>query len=290
MEILFYEDDAQLEKILTHRFITIGYAVLYKGRTIFSIKSIRNSHVLELESFISFVKDLFSIKLIICEYANLIPRLFALILNIKIESHIFGNIEKKDVLRFYSLTKECGRFKRFLVPAYADFFYIYGEKNPTRDIGDILLSKGLEVNFLPRLDLDKLKKINTGDVQWVLFIGQPWRELGFQEMAELQEALIDALSVTAYKYFFCKHPRQNLIPVTPKFVINGWKGLIAEIKEHGSPICAISINSSLLFELEEAGVATICIGSRVDGDYVYPSKSEAVSKMISEAAAIININ
>ena len=52
-----------------------------------------------------------------------------------------------------------------------------------------------------------------------------------------------------------------------------------KIEEDGPPTLAVSINSSILYELMEIGISVVPLATRVSGESSYPDLESAIGKI-----------
>ena len=125
--ILFYQDEAQLSKILAHTSYTYDYLVHYKKKFFISIKknnfdgSYAKKSVWEL-----FFRSLFKHCIIVCEFANFLPRVFALASLSQIESHVFGYMNKNTLKCVLTKSFVPDFFKKIYCNQYSSKYIIYG--------------------------------------------------------------------------------------------------------------------------------------------------------------------
>jgi hypothetical protein len=272
--IIFYEDQAQLDKIICHNSLVSYIKVRYSGRLMLSVAIVfkENEHKCGVGYLI--LRSIFS-RSLLCEYANGLPRLWATLFNLKIQSHIFGVLDYYD-FDFNSVHKS--KIKRKLFNRlYADEYIIYGYFNPTcdllRPLSDYYKSN---VVLMKRVDLKKIDQESRTTFPWALYVGQPWAEVGNYNNEETQNKLYQLLNLGVPNTYFCVHPRQTNVQI-PK-VINGWLHLKDFIRDNGPPVLAISLNSSLIYELKEMGIKAIPIASRVNGQTIFHEINEAIEK------------
>jgi hypothetical protein len=283
MEIIFYEDLAQLEKLLSHVPCKNYIAIKYIGKKIHSICRVIDGDWAECNVFYLILKSLLANK-IVCEYANGLPRLWAAIFGKKLESHIFGILDRSD-FAFASVHK-IKIARKILNKLYADEYIIYGVKNPTQDlIDEIRLYFNSKAMVARRRDLSLHPKMGP-EPTWAVYIAQPWRELGNITNEQIQLALYQAMKSRLPNVYYCKHPRQLADNFDESMVINGWLELKERMKIHGLPAIAVSINSSLVYELQEMAVNAVNIAHRVNGQTVFPEMSVALERICSEISHI----
>lgn len=272
--IVFYEDQAQLDKIICHNHLVSYIKVHYSGRLILSIISVLKNKERKCGIGLLIFKSIIS-KHLLCEYANGIPRVWAALFNLNLQSHIFGVLDYCD-FDFNSVY----RFKlkrKLLNRLYADEYIIYGDFNPTRDLLNPLTDYyKSNVKLMKRIDLQKIDKKAHAALTWALYVGQPWAEVGNYSNEEIQNRLYQLINLKIPATFFCVHPRQNNVQI-PK-VINGWLNLKKFIRENGAPSLAISLNSSLIYELKEMGINAVPIASRVNGQTIFPDVDKAIEQ------------
>jgi hypothetical protein len=175
MKIIFYEDSAQLEKLLFHTTCKNYIAIEYIGRKIQAISCVVDGRLTEC-NIIRFILYSCLAKKVMCEYANGLPRLWATFFGKKIESHIFGVLDRSD-FHFASVHK-CKIARRLFNKLYADEYIIYGSKNPTQDLIDEMRERfNSKVIVAARRDLKGFPKA-LAEPAWAVFIAQPWYELG----------------------------------------------------------------------------------------------------------------
>jgi hypothetical protein len=278
MKIIFYEDESQLNKILAHTNEQIYTKILYTRRKIISCLEVdgkKENKCSLLRVFLNSIKS----KSVICEYANAVPRLWATVFNLKIISLIFGVLDRKDFdferkNRFHCLRKMQNRL-------YADEYVVFGSHNPTVDLSnDIERFYKSIVRSEVRKDLPIQHYIPNKKI-WVVYIAQPWKELGIEENERIQKTIFELLNKNFISSFYCAHPRQNSSNELPKKTLNGWRDLIHKIEEDGPPALAVSINSSILYELMEIGISAVPLATRVSGDSSYPDLESAIGKINS---------
>lgn len=277
MNVYFYEDDAQLQKMLHHTNELRYIKIRYKGRKILQLSCIENNSEKNIGLLIGIIKSLRS-NILICEYANGLPRIWALLFGLKIESHIFGLLNKSNL----SIKAEhwCFIQKKLRAKLYAEEYYIYGEHNPTIDlVHDIRKIYKSNVNLRQRNDLPKLSNTTVAKANWAVYVGQPWSEIGNSELDILQERLYDEMKITFNRVFYCKHPRQKKLKIDSKAIINGWLELKDFIEVEGPPGIAISISSSLIFELTEMGIRAKNMSNRAECITIPMSEKSALSSL-----------
>jgi hypothetical protein len=278
MNVIFYEDDAQLQKILHHTNQQCYIKIRYKGRVIVHSSWVGENSEKRIGSFIAIIKSL-KANTLMCEYANGLPRIWALLFGLKIESHIFGLLNKSNL----SIEAEYwgSLRKKLRAKLYAEEYYIYGEHNPTNDlVQDICKIYKSNVGIRKRRDLPKIFNAKVARTNWAVYVGQPWSEIGCLELDLLQGRLYDEMDKKFEKIYYCKHPRQKNLTIDSKVIINGWLELKEIIESKGPPEIAISISSSLIFELKEMGIRAINMSHR----------TECVTMPMSEKSALSNLS
>jgi hypothetical protein len=247
--------------------------LFYKGRKIISCVAVDGNLENKCGLLSAFLNSINS-KSVICEYANAVPRVWATVFNLKIISLVFGVLDRKD----FDFERRNGFhcLKKMQKRLYADEYVLFGSHNPTLD-----LSKDIErfyksiVRSEVRKDLPIQHYIPNKKV-WAVYIGQPWKELGIEENERIQKFIFEILSKNFISSFYCAHPRQNSNSDLPEKTLNGWHDLIRKIEEDGPPTLAVSINSSVLYELMEIGISAVPLATRVYGDSSYPDLESAV--------------
>jgi hypothetical protein len=185
MTIIFYEDEAQLNKIIAHTNVRVYTKIFYKGRKIISCVAVDGKIENKCGLLSAFLNSINS-KSVICEYANAVPRVWATIFNLKIISLIFGVLERKDFdferkNRLYCLKKIQNRL-------YADEYVVFGSNNPTVDLSnDIKRFYKSIVRSEVRKDLPIQNHITNKKTGWstLLSHGESWvlrRMRGFKRL------------------------------------------------------------------------------------------------------------
>lgn len=281
MKIIFYEDAGQLDKIKNHvDFQCNLFFVEYVGRKIKKIQYKEFGKSTKTVSYLFFILNIFKTKVMLCEYANAIPRLYSFFFFKKLESHIFGYLLRGN----FDFDKKINIFKKVFYRLYADKYYIYGSNNPTvileSEIKKYYLS---EVEIKKRKDLEEIKnKSKKGD--WVLFIGQPWRENNYLKIYDAHKILFKKIIEKYDCIIYCKHPRETMPIDFYGEIINGWNDLNKKILKDGLPKLAIGINSSLIREIEGMGVEILmgCDEISFFSEDVIVSKTLNLVKSISD--------
>ena len=277
--IIFYEDEAQLAKILAHNNLDHCLIVKYSGKTITRVDEYKNfaktkSSVFRLMCFSFFAEN------VVCEYANSVPRIWASLFALNLESHIFGVLDFVD-FSFQKIPR-IKILRKIYSKLYADEYIIYGVFNPTIDLLPFLKEKYLSnVAVKSRNDLSFCFE-GQKNSPWAVCIAQPWKELGLHDNEKIQHLIFSNLGKLNLNVFYCRHPRQKFIDINRSYVIDGWIELKEKIKQNGMPVIAISLSSSLIFELREIGVNAINLAERVDGVTAYPSLTTAQKDIENE--------
>ena len=247
--IIFVEDSAQKNKIIAHLKPKAAIIVFYNKRWPRKIEL----HVDGNKKSLFIFWNILSSKTIICEFANLLPRAVAFITSWKIESHIFGYLTCNDLDKVYKLKRRTA-IQKLITPLCADFYCIYGDKNPTLSQIKKLREHGIPCETRARVDLSRIEKINE-TTPWAVYIGQPFAEHHLLE-AEFASNEILNYCRTFISIVYVRHPRQVITRVFPAdvLVIDGYSELIRYISANEGPALAISVSSSLSYELAEMGV------------------------------------
>lgn len=258
--ILFYEDIEQLKKITSHTDQKCIAIVHYEGRQIRSYK-LRDEGIEKPLSFLTFINISLRAKLVECEYPNGVVRFWAWLFRIKIRSHIFGVIDKSSI--YANKFIKINILKKLITRVYADEYIIYGQGNPTKDLGALITHLyGSKVTYKQRVDLPNYKKLKPS--HWVLYVGQPWEEIGRADIEMLQKFAVEQISKKNYKVIYCSHPREKKIKYSFCENVSMMSGCLDRIEKFGPPVLAISITSSLIYELSEMGINSQVLADRFD--------------------------
>jgi hypothetical protein len=280
--IVFYEDHAQLYKILHHNPLNSYIKVHYSGRRILSIAKISRGSESGCGFACLLLNSILS-KYLLCEYANGLPRVWALLCNLRLHSHIFGDLSYRD-FDFMSVHESTIKRKLFN-RLYAEKYIIYGNSNPTQDLmGALSNYYKADVILRERTDIDKVKAYMHATFAWAVYIGQPWAEIGDTCNEQIQNKLYELMILRMPDVYFCKHPRQKKNHFSK--VINGWLSLKNFIRENGPPVLAISLSSSMIYELREMGINAILIASRENCETIIPELHKAIEKASNEISSV----
>lgn len=284
MRIIFYEDQAQLEKLLSHTKICDYVKVLYSGKKIIRLTAVKNNSESRCGIF-QLISISIKSNVLTCEYSNGIPRFWATLFQMRLQSQLFGVLDYFDF--DFDRTYKTKSIRKLMNRLYADEYLIYGSHNPTRDLADEIRNRyKAKVVLKERLDIEKANQKASCQIPWSIYIGQPWLEVGNVNNDNIQKCIYEEIKSHLASVYYCKHPRQIWCQVQPENLINGWLGLKEFIRRNGPPQLAISLNSSLIFELKEMGINAVSIADRINGQTVFLSSNDAIKRVRDEISSI----
>ncbi len=249
--IVFVEDSLQLKKFQKNYINNTPHLIFwYKGRRITRIQISQSGYSTEVRfhNFVSAIKFIFSSDEVITEYANFLPRLFTIICRKKISSLIFGKLVRANFRKFKYVPHK-------LQPLVADKYVIFGRQNPTRNLIDFL-SETSEVLLKERSDMPDFR--STPESDYILYIGQAFEKDRMEFYDAWEHMVVSKLDAAQLKLVYCRHPR-SLRRYDYSEEINGYSECIKFIEQYGRPKIAISMTSSLIFELKEMGVNAVTL-------------------------------
>jgi hypothetical protein len=253
--VLFYQDIAQRNKIINHSFLRFNYFVYYNGRRVISVYKQNNKNFSEKSSILKLsIDSILKKSVVVCEFSNLVPRLFALLTFSAIESHIFGYVNEntlKCVLAYPYFPKI---LKRLFCNQYSSKYIVYGRFNPTINVCNKLINAGIEVIFRPRTDLINLRNRILKKNDFIVYVGQSWDALGKSGHQLLENKITKYLSDN-FSFIYCRHPRSKFSNAY-KDELLGYDELLNFLIISGTPRLVVSLSSSLIYELKELGVTS----------------------------------
>lgn len=250
--IVVVQDYFQYLKIKEHLEIENFIMVFYRGRRItgVSFSNVDNIYKLIL-SFFSRERPV-----LVCEYANLIPRLLAFITMSKIHSHYFGYVYAEEIKP--ALEVKYRFLGRLITPLFADVFFIYGKHNPMHKLRYLFdqnkipfYVKSRHVKILPPVNLTN---------PFFAIIGQPTAELGRPHLLGVYESMINYLKAEApaAKLIYVWHPREERSKQYSDIdlYLNSSQELFKYMEYQGKPLAAFAIDSSFIHELKEFDITS----------------------------------
>ena len=180
---LVVQDEMQFQKICEHVQLENYVTIFYRGRRISRVSWAGVSN------WLLFIVSFFKKKrpILVCEYANLVPRVIATLTASRIQSHYFGYVYESEIQPVLDSKKNF--ISKLTTPLYAEEFVIYGEHNPMLAFEDKF--KERSINFvLGDKKLLSLPPVNM-DSPYVAVVGQPIFELGREHLASCYHEAID---------------------------------------------------------------------------------------------------
>jgi len=262
-DLIFYEDENQLNKIKKNLFDDLSPRVICIKYQKYFLKSIfffnKVDHSVNKIGFTSLLRFYFQTRFIYCEYANFIPRFFSTILNKNLIACIFGYLAvesfKTDNLFFLK------HFPKLVISQKADTYIIFGDSNPTNKILNFLQSFA-KIQKRLRNDLPKFDKLKNSN--YIVFIGQSWVKERLFHYEEEQTKIIKFLFQKKIDFIYCIHPRENKSS-KGDHLVKGFNGLVNYINRRGKPKLVINMHSSLGYELLECGLN---VSFLIESDYL----------------------
>lgn len=257
--LIFVEDTAQKEKLLSHLKPNAAIVFFYKKRRIRSLEIMRAKN----DNIFSFINQIIANKIIVCEYANFVPRCASFITRWTIESHIFGALEFHELENVYKLNKRSS-LNKLKTPLCADFYYIYGKKNHTLRLVKHFKQAKIPFEIKARVDLPMDLKINSLK-PWGVFIGQPFAELGMEKVEITSNQLFNYCA-SLMPMVYVRHPRQEFdrTSLASFHSLDGYQELLSYMNLYGAPKFSVSITSSLGYELSEIGITSLKFPEMLD--------------------------
>ena len=247
---LVVQDEMQFQKIYENVDLENYITVFYVGRRITDIS------FSGVSNWLLFVLTLFNKErpIVVCEYANLVPRVIATLTGSRIHSHYFGHVYEGEIQPALEAKKNL--FSKLITPLYADEFYIYGESNPMLTLENKFIENS--VKFFRRtkkfIEFPPMKI----DCPYVIVVGQPIFELGRAHLASCyQEAIFHVSHMNStFEIIYVRHPRETRKEHYKKVgkYLEGSKELMDYMLHNGRPVFAFAFDSSLIYELRDVGV------------------------------------
>ena len=207
---------------------------------------------------------------IICEYANFIPRLFSVFFLKRLESHVFGLLDIKDLSRRGGSGCFLSFFRKIIIPLQADR-YVFYTSSLCPNVDSLNCAKVVcsdQKSYLRKV-VNNIRKegLERKSEEWFLWIGQPLLSHGFVSHHDRMILCLRALLDHGKKVFYCAHPREEDYSVGlvedvigKENIVQGVEGLISLFYSKGLPSTVFSFFSSLAYELEESGLDVVIFG------------------------------
>ena len=244
--IVFVEDSAQLLKLQRNYILDNDHLIFwYNGRKITNIQIHKNGHLTNgrIYHLLTLIYFIYYADEIVTEYANFIPRLSAIIFRKRLVSVIFGILTRANFRKLKFIPNK-------MQPLTADKYVIFGKYNPTRYLCDYLRASAT-VLLKDRSDLPDFRNKIEGD--YILYIGQAFEKDRMQFYDDWEHKIVSELDRARVTQIYCRHPR-SLMRYKYKQEINGYSECLQFIAQYGRPKLALSLSSSLIYELKEMGV------------------------------------
>ena len=213
---LVVQDELQLKKICENVDLENFITVFYAGRRITNISSSGVSN------WLLFVLSFFKRErpILVCEYANLVPRVIAALTGCRIHSHYFGYVFESEIQPALEAKKNL--LSKLITPLYADEFYIYGENNPMLTLENKFIANSVKI-FRRTKQTIEIPPINT-DRPYVIVVGQPIFELGRKHLESCYRNLffIYPVQILILKLFMCDTHVRHVRRIT-KMLVNIWR-------------------------------------------------------------------
>lgn len=265
--MIFVQDSAQLEKLNGNISYTTALIFWYVGNKITKIQS-STGQAYGILNFPLILYKMITADEYVCEYANFIPRIFSIIFRKRLHAHVFGVLTVSSFVRNNRI-KLIGKMNT----QYADKFSIYGENNETKDMHEFLSSIA-NVEYKTRKDIQDLSQYPES--RFILFISQPWKELGYLRYSRFEREVYNCLIRNGYKVVVCIHPRgPSVNGIVSQHRVHGYAEAIKYIQSNGRPICALTLSSSMAHELIQMGVSA---ATMLEGDFMDAKEECEISR------------
>lgn len=241
--MIFYEDTAQLEKIMAHVEVDSSCPLIeYRGLKIVSFTKESRRHTNHLWARLCW--GLKNSNCIYSEFANFLPRLISTVSGLPLICAIFGWLPS------HYFEKPRRTNIKLWNSQFADEYWIFGKHNKTHKTA-ALLRTFATVRSFERKDLSPLngdKKNNA-----TVFIGQAWEKERLAYYADLERQVLELLSAQSGPVVYCVHPRGS-DPGIDAHILHGYAEMIEWLHRHGLPKFIFTLSSSLGDELREMGI------------------------------------